>query len=65
MGGNLRYVRNAYISYIVCMYVTAPSTVHSMYPQHVGPLQLLSGEECTNDVMHAYLDQKVMPLTSS
>jgi hypothetical protein len=36
------------ISYIVSMYVTAPSIVHSMYPQHVGPLQLLSGEECSN-----------------
>ncbi len=46
MGGNIRYVWNVFISYAVCMYVTAPSTVHSMYPQHVGPLQLLSGEDC-------------------
>jgi hypothetical protein len=48
MGGNLRYVRNVFISYVVCMYVTAPCTVHSMYPQHVSPLQLLCGEECSN-----------------
>ncbi len=47
MGGNLQYVQNVFISYVVCMYVTAPSTVHSVYPQHVGPLQLLSGEECS------------------
>ncbi len=46
MEGNLCYVWNVFISYIVCMYVTAPSTVHSMYPQHVSPLQLLGGEEC-------------------
>ncbi len=35
-------------SIYVCMLLHPPKyKVHSMYPQHVGPLQLLSGEECS------------------